>query len=156
MSQAPLTRLDDLVPALERSGLDPAHHEKVIERVRVFLGRYAALERELLGGIQITVPRHLLETDEGDRPEDVVERLAYRERERLDLAGVGERDVMTVLDHEELKVYRPPFPPGTPLRGFFLFDEAIGPAFVVDGRLPQTTANAAHPTEPSTPWTGSR
>ena len=139
--QNPLTRLRDLESALQESGLKPNPFEALLGRVRAFLSRYAALERELLGGIQITVPRHLLDELDADRPEDVVELLAHRERKRLDLAGIGERDVMAMLDREEFKVYRPEFPPGTGLLGFFVFDEAVGPAFVVDGRLPFPTAN---------------
>ena len=142
MSRTPFTRLSDLESAIRQSGLKPESLEALLERVRGFLARYAELERELLGGIQMTVPRHLLDEHEEDRPEDVVERLAQRERERLDLSGVGERDVMTALDHEELKVYRPAFPPGADLQGVFVFDEAVGPAFVVDGRLPLITSNA--------------
>ncbi len=141
MSRTPLTRLRDLESALQESGLKPETFDALLERVRAFLSRYADLERDLLGGIQITVPRHLLDEHDAVRPEDVVEQLAHRERNRLDLAGLGERDVMTMLDHEELKVYRPAFPPESGLLGFFVFDEAIGPAFVVDGRLPATTAN---------------
>ena len=144
MTRTPLTRLKDLETAAQESGLNPQALEPLFTRVREFLSRYAALERELLGGIQITVPRHLLDEQDAERPEDVVERLAHRERRRLDLAGVGERDVMTVLDHEELKVYRPDFPPGTDIQGFFVFDEAVGPAFVVNGKLPHITANAVY------------
>jgi len=145
MSPRPsLTRLSDLESALEQSGVKAKTHRALLERVRTFLKRYADLERELLGGIQIAVPRHLLDEHETetDRPQDVVERLAFRERKRLDLTGIGERDVMTVLDREELKVYRPPFPSGTDLLGFFVFDENVGPAFVVDGQLPPQRANA--------------
>jgi len=141
MSRDPLTRLKDLEAAFRESGLNPQPLEPLFARVREFLSRYASLERELLGGIQITVPRHLLDGEDAGRPEDVVERLAHRERQRLDLAGVGERDVMTVLDHEELKVYRPAFPSGADVQGFFVFDEAVGPAFVVDSKLPPSTAN---------------
>jgi len=142
MSRPLLTRLSDLEPAMLQSGLSPELFEALLERVRRFLARYADLERELLGGTQMTVPLHLLDEYEADRPEDVVERLAQRERERLGLSGIGERDVMTALDHEELKVYLPAFPPGADLLGFFVFDETVGPAFVVDGRLPPMTANA--------------
>ena len=142
MSRSPLTRLKDLEPAMQQSGLRPESFKALLERVRTFLSRYAELEREVLGGIQITVPRHLLDEHEADRPEDVVERLAHREHKRLDLSGIGERDVLTALDHEEFKVYRPAFPAGTDLQGLFVFDEAVGPAFVVDGQLPSMTANA--------------
>ena len=142
MNPTSLTRLGDLEAALQRAGLKSETFEELLERVRAFLSRYAELERELLGGIQISVPRHLLDADDMERPENVVERLADRERARLDLAGIGERDVMSMLDREELKVYRPLFPQGAGLQGFFVFDEAVGPAFVVDARLPRTTANA--------------
>ncbi|HET9235269.1 MAG TPA: hypothetical protein VFP10_14130, partial [Candidatus Eisenbacteria bacterium] len=67
--------------------------------------------------------------------------VAHRERERLDLTGKGERDVFMLLDREGLKVYRPPFPAGTTLQGFFVFDDTVGPAFVVDGRLTLRATN---------------
>ena len=142
MNARPLTQLADLEAALAREGLEAATHAELLERTRRFLGRYAELERDLLGGIQIALPRHLLETEfASERPEELVEMLAHRERERLDLAGIGERDVAMLLDHEGLKVYRPPFPPGTALQGFFVFDESVGPAFVVDGRLSRGATN---------------
>jgi hypothetical protein len=71
-----------------------------------------------------------------------VESLARHERKRLAFGGLAGRDVMTILDHEGQKVYRPHFPENGALRGFFLFDEEIGPAFVADGRLPHPTSNA--------------
>ena len=142
MSARPLTRLVDLEAVLVAEGFDAAAHAELIERTRRFLGRYAELERELLGGIQIALPRHLFETDVlSERPEELVEMLAHRERERLDLTGKGDRDVATLLDREGLKVYRPPFPSGTPLQGFFAFDETVGPAFVADGHLTLRATN---------------
>jgi hypothetical protein len=135
-----LNRLRDLESVLERAELRLAPHAKLLERVRRFLHRYAELERELLGGIRIAVPRHLLEQDEGP-PEDLVERLADRTAKAWNWPSQGDREVMTMLDHEGLKVYRPPFPKGSDLQGFFVFDEEVGPAFVVDGRLPCISAN---------------
>ena len=142
MNAPPLIRLADLEAVLAKEGLDAAAHAALIARARRFLGRYADMERELLGGIQVALPRHLLEIDAApERPEELVEWLAHRERERLDLTGRGERDVATLLDREGLKVYQPPFPTGTALQGFFVFDEVVGPAFVVDGRLTRRAAN---------------
>ena len=63
------------------------------------------------------------------------EELARRERARLHLGDGESGDLMTLLDREGLKVYRPLFPEDTPLEGIFLFDAEVGPSLIVNGRL---------------------
>lgn len=146
MSAAVFQRLADLEGALAASGVDPLLHAGLLARIRRFLRDYAELERGLLGGIQISVPRHLLDGDDDESaagdPSLLVESLAGRERRRLGFGRESGRDVVTLLDHEGFKVYRPPFPEGNRLQGIFLFDEEVGPAFVADGRLSHAQTNA--------------
>jgi hypothetical protein len=146
MSRPGTQRLADLEIVLAGAGLDPAAHAGLLRRVRKFLQHYADLERALLGSIRIAVPRHLLDAGEADAgsrdPLDLVEILARREGRRLGFGADGGRDVMSLLDHDGLKVYRPLFPEGSALRGIFLFDEEVGPAFLADGRLPHHASNA--------------
>ncbi len=135
MSDTPLQNLSELEAALRAAGLTPGAYRTLLGRVRRFLGRYADLETRLLGRVEAVVPAHLLALDLPEDPLEAAELLAERERARLDL-GEGEvGDMMTLLDRETLKVYRPPFPAGA-LDGFFLFDGDVGPALVVDGNLP--------------------
>jgi Zn-dependent peptidase ImmA (M78 family) len=63
--------------------------------------------------------------------------VAGRERERLGLGDEEVGDLAHLLDHEGLKVYRPTFPPASPLEGLFLFDVEVGPVFVTRADRPQ-------------------
>jgi hypothetical protein len=131
----------DLEAAFSEAGLADEAHAALRARCARFLERYAALEESLLGGVTFPVPEHLLEDRGPEEPLAAVEALAHRERERLAWGGTGERNLVALLDREGLKIYRPPFPEGTPLEGFFLFDEGAGPGFVLDAHLGPSAAN---------------
>jgi hypothetical protein len=135
MTAEPLQNLDQLEEALLQAGLDPVSHRRLLEQVRGHLGRYARLEAELLGHVSIPVPRHLLGTPPPGESRAAVEDLAHRERERLEIAQGTTDTLLARLDREGLKVYRAPFPPESPLSGFFLFDRDVGPVLVVDENL---------------------
>jgi Zn-dependent peptidase ImmA (M78 family) len=141
MTETPLQNLNQLEAALEGRGLDAERHRPLMESVRRYLRRYARLETRLLGHVWISLPTHLLDLHLPEDPVDAGEELARRERERLGLAGRETGDVMELLEHEGLKVYRPRFPEGSPLDGFFLFDQEVGPALVVNGGLPPLEAD---------------
>ncbi len=136
MSESQLQNLNQLEDALERGGIDIALHRPLLESVRRFLRRYAELETRLLDHVWVSVPTHLLDLRLSEDPAEAGEELARRERARLGLEGRETGDVMDLLDHEGLKVYRPVFPEGSPLEGIFLFDQEVGPALVVNGGLP--------------------
>lgn len=131
-----LQRLGDLEAAMQREGVDPAPFAGALERVRAHLAVYRRLEEELLGHVTVSYPRHLLEEESIES----VEALADRERRRLELDR-HETDLMDVLDREGLKVYRVPFPAGSTLEGFFLFDPETGPVLVVDASLERRAAD---------------
>ncbi len=135
MSEALLQNLDQIPQAMVRHGLDPERHAELLVHVRDFFRRYADLERRLLGEVWVTYPAHLLEGLPTDDPMQAGETLARRERARLHLGDGESGDLMTLLDREGLKVYRPLFPQDTPLEGIFLFDAEAGPSLIVNGLL---------------------
>ncbi len=135
MSDELLQNLDQLPRALADAGVDAGAHAALLARVGAFLERYADLEKRLLGHVWVTLPAHLLELEPSGEPLTAAESLAGRERERLGLGQAEAGDVMALLDREGIKVYRPEFPPGSPLAGLFLFDRERGPLLVADGGL---------------------
>jgi hypothetical protein len=139
MTAGILQRLSQLEAALEARGLSGEAHREGIHAARSAITRYAWLETQLLGGVSCPVPLHALQSDLPADPLAAAEFTAARERERLGLTAPEAGDVMALLDHDGLKVYRAPFPPDSPLWGFFLFDPDSGPAFV--------TARALDPLE---------
>jgi hypothetical protein len=142
MSAPPLQNLDDLETAFTRGGIPLPPVRGLLTRCRTFFRRYAALEERLLGRVTFTVPEHLLLPRPPEDPVQAVEGLARREARRLAWGGEGGRDLPLLLDRDGLKIYRPRFPDGAGVEGFFLFDRAAGPVFVVDGGFPPETMNA--------------
>jgi Zn-dependent peptidase ImmA (M78 family) len=135
MNETLLQNLDQLPEAMIRQGLDPERHAELLVQVRDFFRRYADLERRLLGEVWVMYPAHLLEALPAEDALKAGEELARRERARLHLGDGESGDLMTLLDREGLKVYRPLFPDDTPLEGIFLFDAEVGPSLIVNGRL---------------------
>ncbi len=134
MSRSLLQNLDELEAALTREGLDPDAFLDEVSDLREHFQRYARLEIALLDHVTVSVPRHLLEEKPANGV-DPVEALARRERERLGLSGNEAGFLMVRLDREGLKVARANFLAGTPVLGFFLFDQDAGPILVVDETL---------------------
>jgi len=130
-----LQNLSQMEEALEREGLAPKPLAPLLHRVREHLARYTRLERELAGGVGVSFPLHLLEEEEPVEPERRARLVAARERERLELGEGPVGGMRTLLEGEGLKMYLPPFPDGSGLLGFCLFDEEAGPVFVADGDL---------------------
>lgn len=135
MNEPLLQNLDQIPQAMVRHGLDPERHAELLVQVRDYFRRYADLEKRLLGEVLVTYPAHLLESLPPEDPMRAGEELARRERARLHLGDGESGDLMTLLDREGLKVYRPVFPEDTPLEGIFLFDAEAGPSLIVNGRL---------------------
>jgi Zn-dependent peptidase ImmA (M78 family) len=135
MAETVLQNLDQLEEAMAREGLEASIYAGVLERLRAFCGRYAALERALIGDVPVSFPAYLLGLKLPEDPLAAGEEIARRERERL-APGTGEAgDPGALLDREGLKVYRPSLPATGDLEGFFLFDSQVGPVLVVDGGL---------------------
>ncbi len=137
MTHPLLQNLDDLDAALTEAGLDPVAHRGVLGHIRAYARRYAHLETELLGHVWLSIPAHLIQ-DPATIPEDplaAAETAAERERTRMGLAGHEAGDMMDLLEHEGLKVYRPEFPADSALEGLFLFDAEVGPLLVVERTL---------------------
>lgn len=132
---AVLQNLDQLEAALASLGPGAAVYHDVVERTRTHLTRFADLEKRVLGAVFVPVSRHQLSGEGG------VEDLAREERRRLGREHPDAEDIMHLLDREGLKVYRPVFPPGGNLLGFFLFDGDVGPSLVADARLGTGRAN---------------
>jgi len=130
-----LQNLSQMEEALEREGFAPEPLAPLLHRVREHLARYTRLERELAGGVGVSLPLHLLEEEEPVEPERRARLVAARERDRLELGEGPVGGMRILLEREGLKVYLPPFPAGSGLRGFCLFDEEAGPVFVADGDL---------------------
>ena len=135
MSDAPLQRLDQIERAMAAAGIASGPYRDVLERWRRHLHRYAELEKALLGHVWVTVSMSLVDVTLPEDPLQAGEIVAEKERKRLGLGRGEAGDVMTLLDREGLKVYRPPFPAAGPVEGIFLFDPEVGPALVVDGSL---------------------
>jgi hypothetical protein len=135
-------RLDALEAALAAEGGDPASFAGAFEAMRRHFRRWASLEKELLGGVTIPDFPNAVELMETALDAAGIERLARTERERLRAASPETDNLMTLLDREGIKVYRPPFSEGT-VTGVFLFDPEVGPAMTVASGLDTASANAA-------------
>ena|GEM_PF-1140119 len=139
----PLQNLSDLEAALATAGVDVPSHGAICGKIRTFFRRYTDLERLLLSEVPLHFPSHLLDSGLPTDPLEAGEVLADRERERLELGDHEVGGLYDLLDRQGLKLYRPPFPEGSPVEGLFLFDREAGPAFILDGRLPATAADHA-------------
>jgi hypothetical protein len=138
----PFQRLDQLEEALRGEGVDPAPFAGVFASMRRHFRRYAALETGLLGGVTFPDAPGALEEIAGPPGAEAIERMARAERERLREDAPSSGNLMTLLDRDGVKVYRPVFPP-EPVRGVFLFDPEVGPAMTVSAGLGPAQANAA-------------
>lgn len=139
---AALQRLDQLEAALAGEGGDPARFAGVFAAMRGHFRRWAALETQLLGGVTIPDFPNAAAMMDAARDAAALEHLARTERERLREASPEAGNLMTLLDRDGIKVYRPPFPAG-PVSGVFLFDPEVGPAMTVASGLDPAAANAA-------------
>lgn len=134
-------RLDALEDALAAEHVDPGPFAEVFAAMRRHFRRWAALETELLGGIAIPDFPNAAAVMETVLDAADIERLARTERERLREESPEAENLMTLLDREGIKVYRPRFPAG-PVTGVFLFDPDVGPAMTVASGLDPASANA--------------
>jgi len=125
--------LSQLPEALAEAGYPAAPYRPVVERVQRYFRRYAALERALIGDVDVSFPSYLLGLDLPEDPLAAGEQLAALERERLGMGDAEAADLSERLDREGLKLYFPPLPPEGDLAGIFLFDAESGPCFVADG-----------------------
>jgi len=132
---AVLHNLSQLPEALAEAGLDVERHRDLIARVRAHVAKYTEMEKELVGEVSLSFPAYLLETRLPEDPIAAGERLAELERERLGLGETEAGDLMSLLDRQGFKIYRPAFPEDSPVEGVFAFDAAAGPVFLVNGSL---------------------